>query len=75
MSGIREIIEDIWHNFDKDGNGYLNRQEANALFKLVFNQLNREFTQAQADQLFNAIDKDHNGNMTKGELIAALENA
>ena len=76
MSGsISQVVNDIWGAFDKDGSGYLDRNEANELLKLVFKQLNMPFSTAKADHVFKLIDANNDGKIAKGELISALESA
>ena len=72
---IRQVVNDIWAAFDKDGSGFLDRQEANDLLKLVFKQLNIEFSQSKADNVFKLIDANNDGKISKSELVSALESA
>ena len=74
-SSIKQVVNDIWSAFDKDGSGYLDRKEANDLLKLVFKQLNLEFSQAKADHVFKLIDANNDGKISKNELISALESS
>ena len=76
MSGnIKQVVKDIWAAFDKDKSGYLDRVEATELLKLVFKQLNMEFTNAKADHVFKLIDGNNDGKISQNELISALESS
>jgi Ca2+-binding EF-hand superfamily protein len=74
-SNIRQVVNDIWGAFDKDNSGFLDRKEANDLLKLVFKQLNIEFSQTKADHVFKLIDANGDGKISKSELVSALESA
>ena len=76
MSGsIKQVVKDIWSAFDKDGSGYLDRAEATDLLKLVFKQLNIEYSASKADHVFKLIDANNDGKISQAELIGALESA
>lgn len=72
---ISQVVKEIWSAFDKDGSGYLDRSEATNLLKLVFKQLNMEYSQAKADHVFKLIDANNDGKISQAELIQALESS
>ena len=73
MSSVKEVVEAIWSQYDKDKSGFLDRQEATRLLEDVFKQLNVPFTSTKADHVFKLIDANNDGKITKNELVGALQ--
>ena len=68
-------VEEIWDQFDTDGSGTLEQEEAEKFFQEMLSQImaNEKTSSLDKDTLqsaFEAIDKDGNGRITKNEMIA-----
>lgn len=70
---IKSTVDDLWSAFDKDNNNFLDRKEARNLLKVVCEHMKMKYTDKLADDIIDDIDKNHDGRITKDELIVALE--
>ena len=65
-------VEDLWKTYDKDGNGYLDKQETKAF---VIDTLgatglgSNDFTQEQFDEVWVSIDTEKSGTIEKREML------
>lgn len=55
-----EQLRDAFKKFDKDGNGSLDVEE----LKHILCSMGEEFTQAEAEEMFDLVDTDHNGKVS-----------
>lgn len=66
---LNQVVEDIWKNFDKDGNGFLDKHELRAFLQSVNTSLGDEAAdEAKFEQTFNEIDSDSSNTITKEEM-------
>ena len=73
MSEMSQAINKIWSELDKDSSGYLDRSEASVLIKKVFEVLNMPHDAQIETKIFNLIDKNNDGKISKEELTEALQ--
>ena len=71
---INKNVEDIWDQYDKDGNGYLDKNEAKLLVldSLKLMGENTQIDQKEFDEVFKMFDKDGNGTIDKGEMASFI---
>ena len=73
-SAERARIEEIWKQFDTDGNGYLNRTEGYAFLKVELKSLTgSEPTEEELERNWNIIDDDANDVLDKEEVLKFLK--
>ena len=79
MSEVEEIINkcvnDIWGQYDKDGNGHLDKKEAKAfVLKTIVNmQGETKFTDQEFEECFKEFDKDGSGTIEKSEMAIFIK--
>lgn len=68
---LRMFIDEVFDQYDYDGNGTLDVNELHTFFNQLFIQLNdpRRFTAQQTKEVVAQIDLQHNGLITKPELF------
>ena len=71
---INKNVEDIWDQYDKDGNGYLDKNEAKLLVldSLKLMGESTQIDQKEFDEVFKMFDKDGNGTIDKGEMASFI---
>ena len=71
---INKNVDDIWDQYDKDGNGYLDKNEAKLLVldSLKLMGENTQIDQKEFDEVFKMFDKDGNGTIDKGEMASFI---
>ena len=70
----RERIEKMrvaYDSFDKDGNGYLDRDEVTDLLRMHFKEtgINKKPTSADVDSFFETLDEDKNESIDFDEFV------
>ena len=67
---INQIVDKIWREFDKDGNGYLDRDETRLFLQSTMKDLDGEdaYDEAKFDETYDAIDANGDGLMEKAEM-------
>ena len=67
---INQIVDQIWLDFDKDKNGYLDRAETKVFLQTVLKDApNGEgYDESKFDELFDTIDQNGDGLMEKAEM-------
>ena len=73
---IKKCIEMIWDEFDKDGNGYLDKDETKAFIikSLAETQPDEpQIDDATFEECFNIYDHDGTGKITKNEMTAFIK--
>ena len=81
MASIEEVIskcvEDIWSEYDKDGNGHLDKEEAKSFVRKTLVEAagvtDGDFTDADFDACFSEFDKDKSGTIEKEEMAAFIK--
>merc|ERR1712130_279826 len=66
MDKIAKAVDDIWADYDKDKNGYLDRKETKKFVQDVCASLDEEFF----DDLFEQLDKNNSGTIEKAEMAS-----
>jgi Ca2+-binding EF-hand superfamily protein len=70
---LNQVVEDIWKNFDKDGNGFLDKHELRAFLSSVNTNLGDDAANEEKfEQTFKEIDADSSNTITKEEMKAFL---
>ena len=72
---LMPTVEDLWKNFDTDGNGYLEKNETKAFVKETLGAAgmgSSDFTQEQFDEVWVAIDTVKSGRIEKPEMLKFL---
>ena len=67
----QELVDEIWKQYDKDGNGHLDAKEAKKFFDDVCGK--DSGLESQRAQLEALVDKDGDGKLHKHEMMAALD--
>ena len=68
---IEKTVEKMWEEYDTDGNGYLDKEEAMKLIKNTMVEMSSEVKNAEDDTIeeaFNQFDADGNGRIAKNEM-------
>lgn len=68
---LRDAVDAVFSQFDKDGSGTLDVQEVTALINAALSNMkaNRQATQQEVQGLINAVDKNSDGKIAKIELF------
>ncbi|EQC31991.1 hypothetical protein SDRG_10191 [Saprolegnia diclina VS20] len=64
---IDRCIEDIWHTFDQDQNGYLDRDETRAFIDAMAEAMNGT-TRLDFDACFDEYDQNRDGRLSRDEM-------
>ena len=71
-SVISKCVDDIWAQYDKDGNGALDKEETKSFVKATLGEMsednNNEFSEDDFNACFAEFDKDGNGTIDKAEM-------
>jgi len=71
LQGFVTQAEEVFSTYDKDGSGFLEKNEVIALIKTAFKKSDAE-AKAYADDIMDHEDLNKDGKISKEELIAAL---
>ena len=71
---INKCVNDIWHDFDANGDGILDKEETKAFVRETLSEMDRgkEFSEADWMDCFKAFDKDGSGEIEKPEMAAFI---
>ena len=70
----RARVEEIWKQFDVDGNGYLNKEEAKRFLTVELKSLTgSDPTDDELERNFSIIDEDASGTLDKEEVLKFLK--
>ena len=72
---IEKCVNDIWEEYDKDGNGCLDKQETKAFVKNTLSEMNdnASIEEQDFDDTFKEFDKDGSGTIEKDEMAAFIK--
>ena len=69
---IQQCVDEIWKEYDRDQNGYLDKEECKKFILSCVEEMKGVPAPAgdlDFDECFASIDIDANGNISKGEMI------
>ena len=72
---IAKCVDDIWTEYDKDGNGNLDKNETKAFVQKTLAEMagNEEFSDEDFDACFKEFDKDGSGTIEKDEMALFIK--
>ena len=72
---IAKTVEAVWGQYDKDGNGFLDKEECFAFVKDSLREMGQEdnLTEEAYEAAFNEYDADKTGKISRGEMAAYLK--
>ena len=72
---IAKCVDDIWTEYDKDGNGNLDKNETKAFVKKTLAEMagGDEFSDDDFEACFKEFDKDGNGTIEKDEMAVFIK--
>ena len=72
---IAKCVDDIWKEYDKDGNGNLDKEETKAFVKKTLTEMagGDEFSEDDFDACFKEFDKDGSGTIEKDEMAVFIK--
>lgn len=68
---IQKTVEDLWSKFDKNQNGYLDKEEALEFIRQTLDDVAKDVAKDDEaiEEAFNQFDVDGNGRIAKPEMI------
>ena len=72
---IKKCVNDIWHDYDLDCNGILDKNETKAFVRATLQDMNdgNQFSEADWMDCFKAFDKDGSGEIEKDEMATFIK--
>ena len=75
---IAKCVDDIWAEYDKDGNGNLDKEETKAFVKKTLVDMEQgqeggEFSDEDFEACFKEFDKDGSGTIEKDEMAIFIK--
>ena len=72
---IAKCVDDIWSEYDKDGNGHLDKTETKAFVKKTLADMagGEEFSDEDFNACFKEFDKDGSGTIEKDEMAVFIK--
>ena len=72
---IKKCVNDIWAQYDTDGNGTLDKNETKEFVKKTLTEMdsNDDFSDQDFDACFSEFDKDGNGTIDKDEMALFIK--
>ena len=72
---IKKCVDDIWAEYDKDGNGCLDKEETKAFVKntLAEMQDKQDIEDKDFEETFKEFDKDGSGTIEKDEMASFIK--
>ena len=74
---IAKCVDDIWSDYDQDGNGHLDREETKEFVIATLNEMSDdgqvEFSDEDFKKCFREFDKDGNGTIDKVEMATFIK--
>ena len=74
-SVINKCVDDIWAEYDKDGNGHLDKEETKSFVKKTLAEMagGEEFSDDDFEACFKEFDKDGSGTIEKEEMAQFIK--
>ena len=70
---IKAAVEEIWNQFDADGSGYLDKEEARKFVSQTLDTTgNGGFSDAEFDECFSQFDNNNDGQISKSEMVTFI---
>ena len=72
---IKKCVDDIWAEYDKDGNGHLDKEETKKFVQNTLMEMDDKSTiqDQDFDDTFAEFDKDKSGTIEKDEMAAFIK--
>ena len=75
---LKDTIEEIWSQYDKNGDGHLDRSEMRAFVEKTFQEAGMEMKQGnisdeEFNKIFNKVDSDESGTIEKDEMALLIK--
>ena len=72
----KELIDEIWDQFDKDKSGQLSKAEMKEFVKAYLDKLGEgsRLPEKQFNSMFASIDVNHDGQINKAEMLEFIQN-
>ena len=72
---IAKCVDDIWAQYDKDGNGHLDKTEAKGFIEETLKSMGdgASFTEEDFNACFAEFDKDNSGTIEKTEMAVFIK--
>lgn len=65
---INAEVDRVWAEYDKDNNGYLQKDEAIVFIKAMMGNVGCEYNQDEFDECFKEMDTDNNNYVERKEM-------
>ena len=75
---IQSCVDDIWDEYDRDGNGTLDRDETKRFICTTLSEFTGQpvefdaFSQEDFDSAFDMFDRDNSGTIDKKEMVVFI---
>ena len=72
---IAKCVDDIWAEYDQDGNGNLDKEETKRFVKKTLSEMSggEEFSDEDFEACFKEFDKDGSGTIEKDEMAVFIK--
>ena len=73
---MRKCVEQLWVQYDTDGNGYLDRNETMRFVRDSMKEMGvslEKLTDEDFEATFSEFDKDNSGTVEKQEMVAYMK--
>ena len=72
MSDLDALVDTIFANFDENGNGSLEKEEAKKFFDQLFSEAGETISNENHEKIYASVDTDGDGGLSKDELREIL---
>ena len=66
---VKQIVDDLWKEFDMDGSGDLDKEETRNMLKDICKKNKKKFKEEAFESTFLLIDRDMSGKIDKTEMM------
>lgn len=72
---VQRVVDDIWAQYDKDNNGFLDKEEAKSFVIKTLADLggDNQFSDEAYEETFGVFDKDGSGTISRGEMVSFIK--